>query len=128
MTWLYETLMKTDTSLDQTVDIFQQGLADLEHQFEETLKYVRQAKKGEVPPDHGLGRAISKALEEIPDFNSTVGGEKSVAETSVLDSLMVVYLSNLAKVQVNLAECEWGPVERQNVRSVPFSFVFSFAF
>lgn len=103
MTWLYETLMRTPTEKNN-VDIFTKGLTDLETQFKSTLDYISRVRKGEIQGDMQFGRAISRALEEIPDFNNPSGDEQSLAASSVLDSLMVVYLSNLARVQVCLAE------------------------
>jgi len=103
MTWLYETLMKTPTEKSK-VDVFTKGLTDMEAQFQQTLDYISRVRKGEIQGDMQFGRAISRALEEIPDFNTATGDEKSLAATSVLDSLMVVYLSNLGRVQVCLAE------------------------
>lgn len=66
------------------------------------MRYVGKVNRGEIEGDDEIGREIIDALNAIPRIN--VDEFKSSYRNSIQDLLMVVYLSNLTKTQLMVAE------------------------
>jgi translation initiation factor 3 subunit F len=57
---------------------------------------------GELKQDNRIGRFISKALRNLPKFDAAT--LETIFSNNLQDLLMVVYLSNLTRTQLILAE------------------------
>jgi len=77
-------------------------LENLLEALETAEDYVTQVLDGSIVGDPEIGRALSKALCSEPVSQLEVFDQ--MCQTSVQDSLMVSYLSTLARVQVAIAE------------------------
>jgi len=83
----------------QSMDMFVKNLEQLEELLTQAKAYTARVLKGEEEGKSEVGRAISGCLTATED--STEAASESSA---MKDSLMVMYLSNLAKTQITLAE------------------------
>mmetsp|Transcript_28537 Transcript_28537/g.51011 ORF Transcript_28537/g.51011 Transcript_28537/m.51011 type:complete len:336 (+) Transcript_28537:95-1102(+) len=93
-----QTAIKDISSLDG----FQGGLKELLSLFRRIQEYVRAAKDGKVEPDLCVGRGLTTALLAEPVID--VEAVESLCNSSLQDALMVVYLSNLTRTQITIAE------------------------
>lgn len=66
------------------------------------MKYVKKVNNHEIQGDEEIGREIIDALNAIPRIN--LDEFKTSYKNSIQDLLMVVYLSNLTKTQLMVAE------------------------
>lgn len=64
-------------------------------------QYASDVVSGKIKePDHGIGRIISETLSQLPRIPEFQG----MFDNYVKDILMVVYLSNLTKAQLEISE------------------------
>jgi len=63
-------------------------------------RLVLQEKK--IPGDENIGRAIAHALSAIPTMDAETF--ERIFNSNVQDLLMIMYLSNLARLQLSLAD------------------------
>lgn len=66
------------------------------------MAYVKKVNNHEIQGDEEIGREIIDALNAIPRIN--LDEFKASYKNSIQDLLMVVYLSNLTKTQLMVAE------------------------
>jgi len=85
-----------------TLDGFEAGLKELLGLFKRMQEYVRAVQAGKVEGDLQVGRGLTQALcsEPVIDINAV----EQLCNSSLQDALMVVYLSNLTRTQVAIAE------------------------
>lgn len=85
-----------------TIDGFASGLKELLALFRRIQEYVRAVQSGSVDGDLAVGRGLTAQLcsEPIVDVEAVA----SVCNSTLQDALMVVYLSNLTRSQINIAE------------------------
>jgi len=93
-----QTALKDISSLDG----FQGGLKELLGLFRRIQEYVRAAKDGKVEGDLCVGRGLTTALMAEPVID--VEAVEKLCNSSLQDALMVVYLSNLTRTQITIAE------------------------
>ena len=81
----------------------------LEHQITEMMtrlehiqEYIQKVQSGEQTPDPALGRLLADTVALVPNLNS--GMFEKTFHNGLQDVLMVVYLSNLTRTQLALAE------------------------
>jgi len=84
------------------MDGFEGGLRELLELFKKFQGYVKDVKAGKAEPDLGVGRSITKTLctEPVIDLDAV----ENLCMGSLQDTLMLVYLANLTKTQISLAE------------------------
>jgi len=87
-----------------SLDGFEGGLKELLGLFRRIQEYVRavQAGKGNIKGDLAVGRGLTSALcaEPLIDMDAV----EQLCTSSLQDALMVVYLSNLTRTQIAIAE------------------------
>jgi translation initiation factor 3 subunit F len=65
-------------------------------------EYVEKVVDGKIPADPAIGRFLSKAVAALPTFDAET--IEKIFNNNVQDLLMVVYLGNLTRTQIALAE------------------------
>ena len=80
-----------DRSITRLVDMLKQVMA-----------YVEDVKKGKLPHDDELGRKITNVLGTVSRIDA--GSFDKLFNNSLQDLLMVLYLTNLARAQLHIAE------------------------
>jgi len=85
-----------------SIDGFEGGLKELLGLFRRIQEYVRAASSGQVQGDLAVGRGLTAALcsEPVIDLEAV----EQLCNSSLQDALMVVYLSNLTRTQISIAE------------------------
>lgn len=86
----------------ESLDGFEAGLKELLASFRRMQEYVRAVKDDKVEGDLAVGRGLTTALcaEPVIDMEAVEG----LCQNSLQDALMVVYLSNLTRTQISIAE------------------------
>lgn len=84
------------------LDNLELSLSNLLQAIEDVRAYVARVVAGEIKGDDDLCRAISHALSAVPSMDSE--SFERLFATHVRDLLLVVYLSNLTRAQVALAD------------------------
>lgn len=84
------------------IDGFEGGLKELLELFRRIQKYVRAILADKVEGDSAVGRGLTTTLcaEPVIDMEAV----ENLCQSSLQDALMVVYLSNLTKTQIAIAE------------------------
>merc|ERR1719408_88697 len=84
------------------IDGFEGGLRELLGLFRRMQEYVRAVMAAKAAPDLGVGRGLTAALcaEPVIDLDAV----DNLCKSSLQDALMVVYLSNLTRTQISIAE------------------------
>eukprot|EP00932_Pfiesteria_piscicida_P017156 SRR837773.4049.p1 GENE.SRR837773.4049~~SRR837773.4049.p1 ORF type:complete len:344 (-),score=139.87 SRR837773.4049:122-1090(-) len=85
-----------------SLDGFQGGLKELLSLFRRVREYVQAVQSGKAKGDLQVGRGLTAALCAEPVID--VGAVEQLCNNSLQDALMVVYLSNLTKTQISIAE------------------------
>lgn len=70
--------------------------------LDSTLKYVDAVVEGKIQPDAEKGRQIADTLATVPRVRPEIFGK--LFHNSLQDLLMVTYLSNLTRTQLEIAE------------------------
>jgi translation initiation factor 3 subunit F len=85
-----------------TMDGFEGGLKELLSLFRRMQEYVKAVVAGKAQGDLAVGRGLTAALcaEPIIDIEAV----EQLCNSSMQDALMVVYLSNLTRTQISIAE------------------------
>jgi len=85
-----------------SIDGFEGGLKELLSLFRRIQEYVRAVGEGKVEGDLAVGRGLTTALCAEPVIDSEA--VENLCHSSLQDALMVVYLSNLTRTQISIAE------------------------
>jgi len=85
-----------------SIDGFEGGLKELLSLFNRIQEYVRAVMNGKVEGDLAVGRGLTTALCAEPVID--VEAVENLCNSSLQDALMVVYLSNLTRTQISIAE------------------------
>lgn len=80
----------------------QSSMEQLHQLLSSTLEYVDQVVEGKVKPDSEKGRQISDCLAVVPRVRPEIFDK--LFHNSLQDLLMVTYLSNITKTQLEIAE------------------------
>lgn len=85
-----------------SIDGFEGGLKELLSLFRRIQEYVRAVQNGKMDGDLAVGRGLTTALcaEPVIDLEAV----ENLCNSSLQDALMVVYLSNLTRTQISIAE------------------------
>jgi len=92
---------KKEAAID-TVDGFNLGLKELLGLFRRIQEYVKAVQDGKVQGDLAVGRGLTAQLCSEPVIATEA--IENLCKTSLQDSLMVVYLSNLTRTQISMTE------------------------
>jgi len=84
------------------LDGFEGGLKELLSLFRRIKEYVNAVKCGQTKGDLAVGRGLTNALCSEPVID--VQAVEQLCTNSLQDALMVVYLSNLTRAQISIAE------------------------
>jgi len=87
----------------------------LESMLETLLKYVEAVLDGSEVPDNAIGRTLWDLVQSVPKMD-TVEFEKML-NSNLRDLLMVIYLSQLTKTQLQLNE-KLSMVSVNNIREI----------
>jgi len=94
--------VKQKTHAIDTVDGFTLGLKELLGLFRRIQEYVKAVQDGKVQGDLSVGRGLTAQLCSEPVIATEA--IENLCKTSLQDSLMVVYLSNLTRTQISMTE------------------------
>lgn len=85
-----------------TMDGFEGGLKELLALFRRVQEYVHAVSSGKIEGDLSVGRGLTNGLcsEPLIDMETVA----ALCNGSLQDALMVVYLSNLTRTQISIAE------------------------
>jgi len=92
---------KKESAID-SVDGFTLGLKELLGLFRRIQEYVKAVQDGKVQGDLAVGRGLTAQLCSEPVIATEA--IENLCKTSLQDSLMVVYLSNLTRTQISMTE------------------------
>jgi len=84
------------------LDGFEGGLKELLGLFRRIREYVRAVQQKQVAGDLAVGRGLTSALCSEPVIDASA--VEQLCTNSLQDALMVVYLSNLTRTQISIAE------------------------
>merc|ERR1711865_836137 len=85
-----------------SINGFNLGLKELLGLFRRMQEYVRAVQDGKVQGDLAVGRGLTAQLCAEPVIATEA--IENLCKTSLQDSLMVVYLSNLTRTQISMTE------------------------
>ncbi|XP_068220824.1 eukaryotic translation initiation factor 3 subunit F [Palaemon carinicauda] len=91
-------LVEATTDLNQISEATQ----NMEATLEILISYVEDVLNGKVPADNYIGRELTKMVNQVPKMSAHDFEE--MLNTNMKDLLMVIYLSQLTKVNVGLNE------------------------
>jgi translation initiation factor 3 subunit F len=91
-----------DSKPIDAIDGFNLGLKELLKLFRRMQEYVKAVKDGRTEGDLAVGRGLTGQLCTEPVIATEA--IENLCKTSLQDSLMVVYLSNLLRTQISMAE------------------------
>jgi len=101
-----ETLTRAEdgdlTTLLSELQTLEQSMDKLQSSLQTISEYVDKVTSGKIKPDNKIGRFLWDAVSELPK----VEGEAfdKMFNNSIQDVLMVVYLANLTRTQLAIAE------------------------
>jgi len=101
---LHKTKMTKLRVVEPTTDLTRvsEGISQLEIMLNDVIKYVEGVLKGEKAPDNAVGRKLLDLVNSVPKM-SPDEFEKMV-NSNMKDLLMVIYLTQLTKTQLQLHE------------------------
>lgn len=79
-----------------------EGALKIGTMLDEALAYVGEVCEGKVPGDAEIGRYLSESIQAVPRL--TRDQFEKLFGDSIQDVLLVMYLSNITKMQLMLAE------------------------
>jgi len=101
-----DVLLKAQTNPDSTmvsdVDSLESSVNKLQELLENVNSYVNSVLEGKVKADTSIGRFLADALSALPKIDAAT--LERMFSNSVQDLLLVVYLANLTRTQLVLAE------------------------
>ena len=86
----------------QPISLLQVSMEQLLQLLDTTSKYVDEVVDGKRAPDAIVGRQIANVLAEVPRIKSSIF--EKVFHENLQDLLMVTYLSNITRTQLDIAE------------------------
>merc|ERR1719217_1694356 len=92
---------KKEAAID-SIDGFTLGLKELLGLFRRIQEYVKAVQDGKVQGNLAVGRGLTAQLCSEPVIATEA--IENLCKTSLQDSLMVVYLSNLTRTQISMTE------------------------
>ncbi|KAG2209982.1 maintenance of mitochondrial structure and function-domain-containing protein [Mucor mucedo] len=89
-------------SLISDMDHLEIAIAKLQEMLERISKYVDSVVEGGVEPNNAIGRYIMDTVSVVPKIDSTAF--EKMFNSHLQDLLMVVYLANMTRTQLSVAE------------------------
>merc|ERR1711962_1732700 len=79
-----------------------EGTMKLEHMLDAVLAYVEGVMEGKEPPNNAVGRKLLDLVHSVPKM--TPDEFEKMTNSNIKDLLMVIYLTQLTKTQLQLHE------------------------
>lgn len=89
-------------SLVSELDSLQSSVRKLVELIETVSEYTKKVVDGTITPDNNVGRMLFAALAVLPKLDAS--SVERLIQNNVQDLLLLVYLSNLTKTQLQIAE------------------------
>ncbi|KAI8984473.1 maintenance of mitochondrial structure and function-domain-containing protein [Mycotypha africana] len=89
-------------SLISDMDHLELAINKLQEMLERITKYVDNVLEGNVEPNNAIGRYIMDTVSVVPKIDSTAF--EKMFNSHLQDLLMVVYLANMTRTQLSVAE------------------------
>lgn len=89
-------------SLISDMDHLEIAISKLQEMLERISKYVDSVVDGSVQPNNAIGRYIMDTVSVVPKIDST--SFENMFNSHLQDLLMVVYLANMTRTQLSVAE------------------------
>jgi translation initiation factor 3 subunit F len=99
------------TSLFSELASFERALVQISRMLESISEYVDKVVDGQTPANNSIGRFLSTTITSLPLLDAT--SFEKMWNNHLQDLLMVVYLSDLTRIQIAIAE------RLQSVRPTP---------
>merc|ERR1711893_298673 len=114
---LHKTKYQKSRAVDPMPDLMKisESANEMELMLDALLKYVEAVLDGSVPADNAIGRTLWDLVQSVPKMD-TVEFEKML-NSNLRDLLMVIYLSQLTKTQLQLNE-KLSMVSVSNIREM----------
>ncbi|KAK8815204.1 hypothetical protein WA158_003416 [Blastocystis sp. Blastoise] len=97
-----ESFVPKNTELYNDVFKLEGSLKKLNGTLEDLDEYVDKVVSGEISGDQRVGRMLHSALSLLPQIEPEIFSQ--LIDTKIKDVALVMYLSNLAKTQLDIAE------------------------
>lgn len=91
-----------ETPVKTGIQRFENVLGSLEASIDGLLAYVEKVKSGEIPADSKIGRLLMELVSKVPKLDPNQFDK--IMNNTTQDLLMIVYLTNLTKTQLELGE------------------------
>eukprot|EP00271_Cylindrocystis_brebissonii_P011280 TRINITY_DN28408_c0_g1_i1.p1 TRINITY_DN28408_c0_g1~~TRINITY_DN28408_c0_g1_i1.p1 ORF type:complete len:290 (-),score=56.98 TRINITY_DN28408_c0_g1_i1:296-1165(-) len=99
----FELLGKTVVEkLPSDLDGLEETIARLQGMVESVSRYTDDVLAGRIPPDNAIGRYLADTVAAVPQMSSDTFDK--MFNDSVQDLLLVLYLANLTRAQLVIAE------------------------
>eukprot|EP01116_Phalansterium_solitarium_P009095 TRINITY_DN23115_c0_g1_i1.p1 TRINITY_DN23115_c0_g1~~TRINITY_DN23115_c0_g1_i1.p1 ORF type:complete len:286 (+),score=83.91 TRINITY_DN23115_c0_g1_i1:37-894(+) len=89
-------------SLVGELESLQSSVRKLVELIDTVADYVKKVVDGTIPGDNNVGRLLCASLAVLPKLDA--GSLERIVQNNVQDLLLLVYLSNLTKTQLQIAE------------------------
>jgi len=99
---LSQTKSDTVASLLSDLANLQGSIGKLLELIDTVLTYVEKVRDGEIKADNAIGRFLAKTASVLPKFDGETLDK--ILNNNIQDLLMVVYLANLTRSQIAVAE------------------------
>jgi translation initiation factor 3 subunit F len=101
---LYKTKLTKLRQVEPTTDLARvsEGVAKLELMLEAVIAYVEAVQSGRERPDNSVGRKLLDLVNSVPKM--TADEFEKMVNSNMKDLLMVIYLTQLTKTQLQLHE------------------------
>eukprot|EP01092_Planopodium_desertum_P007731 TRINITY_DN3200_c0_g1_i3.p4 TRINITY_DN3200_c0_g1~~TRINITY_DN3200_c0_g1_i3.p4 ORF type:complete len:112 (-),score=6.52 TRINITY_DN3200_c0_g1_i3:54-389(-) len=90
------------SSVVSDLDNLKQTIVKLRGHITDVKNYVNKVLSGETKPNKQIGRMLTKIVSSLPKIEESTFGK--MFNDNLQDLLMVVYLSNLTRTQLEIAE------------------------
>jgi translation initiation factor 3 subunit F len=89
-------------SLLSDMDHLEIAIAKVQEMLDRVSQYVQQVLKGQEPANNAIGRYIMDSVSVVPKVDAT--SFEKMFNSHLQDLLMVVYLANMTRTQLSVAE------------------------
>ncbi|KAJ7557145.1 hypothetical protein O6H91_05G113400 [Diphasiastrum complanatum] len=99
----FDLLKKTMVEkLPNDLEGLEQSIGRLQNMIEVVFRYVDDVVEGRIPPDNSIGRYLAETISMVPKIAPEAFDR--LFNDSIQDLLLVLYLANLTRTQLALAE------------------------
>jgi translation initiation factor 3 subunit F len=84
------------------LESLERSIRKVQQLLDRAIEYVESVLEGKQPMDATVGRRLMDAVSAVPKLDEAAF--ESAFNEHLQDQLMVIYLTNLTRAQVNIAE------------------------